>query len=101
MYRIYIAGGIDGYGECKDTVWSFDPITSHWRTHPPLIRPRAQLGMAALDGRLYVVGGLDWSAGHIRQTGGPVCLNSVRVPKRQGPSMISMMSYVKSPQNDL
>jgi len=50
--RIYIAGGIDGYGECRDTVWSFDPLTSRWRSHQPLKRPRAQLGMAALNGQL-------------------------------------------------
>ena len=35
----------------------FDPVTGEWRTLKPMLVPRSQMGVAVLDGFLYVVGG--------------------------------------------
>lgn len=35
----------------------FDPVTGEWRTLKPMLVPRSQMGVAVLDGYLYVVGG--------------------------------------------
>ena len=36
---------------------SFNPVTGEWYDLKPMIEPRSQMGVAVLDGYLYVVGG--------------------------------------------
>ncbi len=57
--RIYLVGGYDGR-RVLDLVESFDPAASDaftWQEHAQLTIPRAGLGLAALNGSLYAVGG--------------------------------------------
>lgn len=64
--KIYVAGGFgtDGGTGCKKTVWRYDTArpSGGWTSISNLPAVRANLGMTALDGRLYVVGGMDMSA---------------------------------------
>jgi len=54
--RIYVSGGqkFDGHSRC---VVSYDPVGDVWRDEPPLLYPRSNHSMAAVNSRLYVVGG--------------------------------------------
>lgn len=36
---------------------SLNPVTGEWSTLPSMLVPRSQMGVAVLDGYLYVVGG--------------------------------------------
>lgn len=42
-----------------DSVERFDPISSTWILMPPMQTKRCRLGVAALKGKIYVVGGYD------------------------------------------
>lgn len=58
---IYLAGGYDGH-RVLDLFESYDPLLADaglnpWRELQPLHVPRAGLGLAALNGSLYAVGG--------------------------------------------
>jgi N-acetylneuraminic acid mutarotase len=56
---IYISGGYDGGNYRADVaaLWVYDPETAEWSELAPMPAPRAAHAMAALDGRLYVMGG--------------------------------------------
>ena len=55
---VYVAGGIARQGAARD-IFAYDPRTDQWRTVGRLRHLTAQPGVAALGGRLYVVGGWD------------------------------------------
>jgi kelch-like protein 9/13 len=54
--RIYVSGGqkFDGHSRC---VLSFDPVSETWRDEPALMFARSNHSMAAISGRLFVIGG--------------------------------------------
>lgn len=60
--RVYVVGGTLQRGEqapeyASTLVTSYDPRDDRWRRHAPLPRPLTHVGLAALDGKLYAVGG--------------------------------------------
>ncbi len=83
---VYVAGGVaagaDGWVARRD-IFAYDPGTNRWRTAGTLIHPVWGAGMAALGGRIYVVGGwgeqgpvsdlqiLDPATGHV-ESGTPL-----------------------------
>jgi N-acetylneuraminic acid mutarotase len=53
--RVYAAGGV---GPDSTQLWAYDPAADRWTILPvPLPTAREHLTAAALDGRLYVIGG--------------------------------------------
>ena len=58
--KLYVVGGGTGAGVYTDTTEVYDPITDSWTTLPhTLADDRALLGLTALAGRLYTIGGLN------------------------------------------
>lgn len=56
---IYIVGGcVHSKRHLRDLI-SLDPITGVYRNLAPMLEPRSQIGVAVLDGYLYVVGGIN------------------------------------------
>jgi N-acetylneuraminic acid mutarotase len=55
--KVYVAGGLDNDGKSLTTLEAYDPATDVWTTLAPLPAPRDHLGLAALDGRIYLTGG--------------------------------------------
>lgn len=55
--RIYVVGGIDGYGRTLDSVLVYDILTDTWGEAPRLPEARHHAAVAADGERLYVVGG--------------------------------------------
>lgn len=59
--KIYVSGGTIGEfsfdGQAK-TLWVYDPLTDEWSSLADMPIGRSQHGMAAIDGKLYVVGGV-------------------------------------------
>jgi N-acetylneuraminic acid mutarotase len=58
--RIYTFGG--GYRHnnawrASDSAQRYDPATDRWEQLPPLAEPKIGMGVAALDGKIFVVGG--------------------------------------------
>jgi N-acetylneuraminic acid mutarotase len=56
--RIYVIGGMNGFGQTTDTVEIYDPFKDSWSDGPPLPEGRHHVGAAVLEGKIYVVGGL-------------------------------------------
>jgi len=54
---IYIVGGCTHSRRHLQDLLSFNPVTGEWSTLPSMLVPRSQMGVAVLDGYLYVVGG--------------------------------------------
>jgi len=54
--RLVAIGG-RGEGKLSGATESFDPVTSQWDCLAPLLKPRAGLGVAAVDGAIYAIGG--------------------------------------------
>jgi len=58
---MYVVGGRTGDGPghaCVASVQAYDPATNTWSAQAPLPAGRAALGLAALDGYLYALGGV-------------------------------------------
>lgn len=55
--RIYVIGG-HALGEALTTVEMYNPVTDTWETGPSLPAPRVYHACPAIDGKIYVVGGL-------------------------------------------
>lgn len=57
--RIYVTGGYTDllFSAITDRAWAFDPRARTWTGIADLPAPRAAHGMAAIEGKLYVVGG--------------------------------------------
>jgi len=60
--KIYAAGGVGGDSDDDDEAWCsmecYHPMTDQWSHVRPMKLRRAFFGMAALDGKLYISGGV-------------------------------------------
>jgi N-acetylneuraminic acid mutarotase len=58
--RIYVTGGYADllFSEITNRAWAYDPRARTWTRIADLPAPRAAHGMAAIEGKLYVVGGV-------------------------------------------
>jgi N-acetylneuraminic acid mutarotase len=64
--KLYVIGGM--VGSCFPGGWSsnvsmnevYDITTDTWSTRAPMVAARSAIGVAALDGRIYVIGGEGW-----------------------------------------
>ena len=55
--EIFVAGGFDGDGEASDVLEVHDAAEDVWNDGPALPEPLHHAGLAAVDGRLYLIGG--------------------------------------------
>jgi len=55
--RVYVVGGLIGFGNARNSVEAYDIAADRWTEVAPLPARRDHMGAAALDGRLYVSGG--------------------------------------------
>ncbi|XP_035699662.1 kelch-like protein 9 [Branchiostoma floridae] len=64
--RLYLVGGmtvVNGHSMAgMKVVDSYNPNLDQWTRLAPMSVPRGEAGCATLDGKIYVVGGYDWSA---------------------------------------
>jgi N-acetylneuraminic acid mutarotase len=63
--KIYVVGGFTGVFAKRNpiaSVWQYDPAADRWEKRAPLPAPRGALAVAALDGKIYALGGERWSA---------------------------------------
>ncbi|XP_078657508.1 kelch-like protein 9 [Branchiostoma floridae x Branchiostoma belcheri] len=67
--RLYLVGGVTvvkGHTVVGvDVVDSYNPNLDQWTRLTPMSVPRSEAGCATLDGKIYVVGGYDWSGNKI------------------------------------
>src|SRR5262245_48104850 len=60
--RLYVSGGYPTLpffdGDAEPQLWTYDPKLDRWRALAAMPTPRAAHAMAALDGHLYVAGGV-------------------------------------------
>ena len=58
---LYAMGGIGGGNQGTTTMESYDPASSTWtsRASMPIAEPKHEFACAAINGRIYVAGGLD------------------------------------------
>jgi hypothetical protein len=54
---LYASGGYNDAKECSQTVEKYDVITNAWVSVASMLVPRSRHAMAALNGRLYAIGG--------------------------------------------
>jgi hypothetical protein len=54
-----VAGGVDSDGNVLDSVEEYDPGTNTWTLKAPMPSARAHVALAALNGRLFALGGFD------------------------------------------
>jgi kelch-like protein 17 (actinfilin)/kelch-like protein 20 len=58
--KLYVMGGLDGQNRLENRLSSverFDPATNAWEAVAPMSTARAASAAAAIDGKLYVMGG--------------------------------------------
>jgi N-acetylneuraminic acid mutarotase len=58
--KIYVVGGFTGSFAKRvpvNSVWQYDPASDRWEKRAPLPTPRGALAVAAVDGRIYAMGG--------------------------------------------
>ena len=55
--RVFVVGGLIGFGTARDSVEVYDIATDRWSFAAPMPAPRDHMGVAALGGKLYVSGG--------------------------------------------
>ena len=59
--KLYALGGFSGTAQdhtgAVDSLLEYNPATDAWRALAPLSSPRGSIGVAALDGKIYAVGG--------------------------------------------
>jgi uncharacterized repeat protein (TIGR01451 family) len=58
-YNVYAIGGMLGWEEAITTTERYDACSKSWTTMAPLPQPRGYVQAAELNGKLYVVGGVD------------------------------------------
>lgn len=56
--KLYLVGGFGADGRPLDSLLEYDPISDSWRELIPMPTARGALGAAAIDGKLYAVGGV-------------------------------------------
>lgn len=57
--KIYVVGGLDGFGRALDTVEVFDVVKNIWSTALPLPEALHQVEVVSYGGKLYAFGGFD------------------------------------------
>ncbi|KAK7593017.1 hypothetical protein V9T40_007769 [Parthenolecanium corni] len=60
--NLYVAGGEYPDGKVSNRFWRYDSMLDVWQEMAPMLTPRSELGLAALDGYIYAVGG--WESAH-------------------------------------
>ena len=60
--QVFVVGGFDASGQPVATVESYDPTTDRWTPRASLPAPLHHVNLAALNGKLYLVGGLSGSS---------------------------------------
>src|SRR5512143_680230 len=58
-YNVYAIGGMLGWQEALTATERYDACSKAWTTMAPLPEPRGYVQAAELNGKLYVVGGVD------------------------------------------
>ncbi len=58
-YNVYAIGGMLGWEEAITTTERYNACSKTWTTMAPLPQPRGYVQAAELNGKLYVVGGVD------------------------------------------
>lgn len=58
-YNVYAIGGMSGWQDALATTERYDACSKTWTTMAPLPQPRGYVQAAELNGKLYVVGGVD------------------------------------------
>lgn len=59
-HKLYVIGGFSGAGVhvgALNLAFEYDPATDNWRQLAPLSSPRGSVGVAAVGGRIHVIGG--------------------------------------------
>ena len=63
--KVYIAGGVlEPNQEVLNTCEVYNPLTNEWQLMPSLKVPRMSASMVCHEGRLYVLGGVNYSLHH-------------------------------------
>jgi DNA-binding CsgD family transcriptional regulator len=57
--RIFVPGGRTADGNISTVLEAYDPQRDRWESLAPLPEPRANYGLAAVEGKLYLFGGTD------------------------------------------
>jgi len=57
--KLYVIGGWTGNPDNFGKMEMFDPSTSLWTSKSPMPTPRGNLTCASMEGKIYVVGGMD------------------------------------------
>jgi hypothetical protein len=59
---LYVLGGFSSSSAMR-SVWLYDPIANRWNDVPPMLTGRAYCKTSVLNGKLYVVGGVNQGRG--------------------------------------
>ena len=82
--KIYVVGGFTKSFRERgpvESLWQYDPATDRWERRAPLPTPRGALAVAALDGKIYAMGGERFSAAGSKEKYEPVADVAVYDPK--------------------
>ena len=92
--RLYTAGGKTFFGWPAsewvnlDHVWSYHIPSGAWRVEPPMLEPgKAYSGIAALDGELWLLGGLFRDGGDTKATSTVEIYDPATRQYRRGPEL--------------
>ncbi|PID72446.1 MAG: hypothetical protein CSB34_02205 [Desulfobulbus propionicus] len=70
---IYVSGGLDGDDVPTDNVYSFNPSENEWKLEAKLSQARFAHGTVALNGKVYIFGGLEsWEDGEVFTASGQI-----------------------------
>ncbi len=58
---LYVPGGWNVAGAFLNDLVAYNVVTGNWSARAPMHAPRGDMALAALDGRLFAVGGEMWS----------------------------------------
>jgi N-acetylneuraminic acid mutarotase len=94
--KIYVVGGFAGSFAKRnplDSVWQYDPTADRWERRATLPTKRGALAAAALDGRIYALGGERFAAAGGGQAYEPVADAAVYDPKTNAWEVLPPMRY--------
>lgn len=87
--QVYVPGGCDAAGRPQSIVEVYNPATDRWTTAPPLPRAMCGYALAALDGKIYVIGGWDGE----RARAETLIYTPGASGWQEGPSMLTPRAY--------